>query len=198
MKLSLHLVACVLLLLVGTAAKGQVVIAPISVEVLQRSEVTGRTGAPLGKAVVMEAKIVSGDILGDKSSRGSYYLDVHVVDGTKLPKHIVIGFNAEARGNFDLPNDSFALYKFKNKRDATRLSDDETRELEKGFVGKHVKLWAYETGYYSGIPNNLPKGYPVGQGRRFGFSTYLVVLGEYKSPTGKAAEPTAAPDRDGE
>ena len=52
------------------------------------------------------------------------------------------------------------------------------RGLEAGYVGREVRLAAYETGRFDGIPANLPSDVGSWQDRAFAFRTSLVVLAE--------------------
>jgi hypothetical protein len=63
-------------------------------------------------------------------------------------------------------------------KEAGELDSGQIAELQKGYVGREVRLAVYETGGYSGIPGNLPRDVGVWQDHRFGFSTWLVVLAE--------------------
>ena len=75
-----------------------------------------------------------------------------------------------------MASDGFGLYTLKTGKTASRLTGEQIDELEKGYVGSAVRLLAYETGAFSGIPSNLPRDFVVWQDRRFSFSTQLVIL----------------------
>jgi len=127
----------------------------------------------------MEATIVAGD--DSKRGAGRYFLKVDVADGIKLTDGPHMSFEVRARDGLGIPRHTVELYRFKHERDPeVDLSDEQVVELEKGFVGKQFKLYAYETGRFAGIPKPLPKGYFPWQDHGFMFVTELVVLGETK------------------
>ena len=172
--------ALLAVLLASTTAKGQEVPSTISVDELRRSTVIGRTGVPLGKVVVMEVTIVAGDE-NRKSTRGEYFLEVAAADGVRLPKPVTIAFETQEFLRNRLPEVPFNLYKMNARRDAVP-SDEQIRENEKGFVGKPFKLFAYETGYFAGLPYGLPSGTPVPQDHDFTFVTHVTLLGDAATP----------------
>ena len=171
-------------------AMSQEVPKEISVDNLNHVNVVGRIGVHLGKAVVIDVVVAANDQSGTKEASGHYFLKVKTVDGVPLKGNIFMPFVVRgskvddddpfASAGFSLPTDAFELYRLKNGRKAKELSSKDISELEKGFIGKEYKLLVYETGGYSGLPNSLPKHYPVWQDHGFAFTTYLMILGEQK------------------
>ena len=108
----------------------------------------------------------------------SCLLRVSEVDGRPLPQLPVMEFSVPSFVDVELANDNFDLYELKNWTRAGSLDSAQIEELQKGYVGKQVRLAVYETGGYSGIPDNLPHDVPSWQDHGFGFSTRLIVLAE--------------------
>ena len=162
----------------------------IGIDALDHVSVVGRIGVHLGKAVVIDVVVAADDQSGSKAAEGHYFLKVKTVDGVPLKSDIYMRF--EVRGSklnnedpfggesFSIPTNPFELYRLKYGREAKELSSKDISDLEKGFIGRHYKLLAYETGGYSGIPKDLPPHYPVWQDHGFAFSSHLMVLGESK------------------
>jgi hypothetical protein len=151
----------------------------IDVKALRQMDVIGELGVPLGKVVAIEAEIISGDSLKYKSTSGQYLLKVISVDGTKLKQPPLMFIGRCPATTIDMPCNHFELYKFREGKDAKRLDSEMIKKLEKGLVGKKLKLRAYESGGFHGIPN-LPSGAMDWQDVGFGFSTHLVLLDEVK------------------
>jgi hypothetical protein len=163
-----------------SAARCQDAKSQISIATLQQADVIGRTGVPLGKVVVMEVTVVAGDE-NSKRGAGKYYLRVNVADGVKPAESPMMSFGGRVPGTMPLPGNTIELYRHKHNRDPdVDLDDQQIRELEKGYVGKTLKLLAYETGRFAGIPERLPKDYRPWQDHRFMFVTELVILGDAK------------------
>ena len=113
-----------------------------------------------------------------KQYQSSYLLRVTQVNGHSLARPPVMEFSVPGFVSVKLANDDFDLYELKTGTKTGRLDSAQIADLQKGYVGKQVRLAMYETGEYSGIPHNLPEDVPVWPDRAFGFSTSLVVLAE--------------------
>lgn len=163
---------------VSVMAQEPLTASSITLEQLQRAAVIGSLGHPLGKVVEIEATIIDGDETFQKQYSGRYLLRVEKVGGKPLKEPSLLTFGAALGSNFKLPSDGFELYERKYGRRPMGLSTDAKRELQRGFVNSTVRLLAYETGSFHGIPNGLPKGYPVWADVGFGFSTYLLLVQE--------------------
>jgi hypothetical protein len=140
--------------------------------------VIGKLGVPLGTVVEIRATVVAGSETRMKQYQSAYLLRVSEVGRRPLPQPQLMEFSVPGFVNANLANDDFDLYELKNGEKTGRLDSAQIEELQKGYVGKAVRLAVYETGGYSGIPANLPSDVPVWQDRGFGFSTSLVVLAE--------------------
>lgn len=167
-------------LLASATAKGQEAPSTITFDELRRSTVIGRTGVPLGKVVVMDVTIVTGDE-NRKPTRGEYFLEVTTADGVRLENAVTIAFETQEFLRNRLPEIPFDLYEKNTRREAVP-SDEEIRENNRGFVGKPFKLFAYETGSFAGLPYGLPPGTAVPQGHSFVFVTHVVLLGDATTP----------------
>jgi hypothetical protein len=147
--------------------------------------VVGKLGLPLGTAVEIEAEVVSGQSLRIKGYDSLYLLKVTHVDGKELSKPPLLRFSAPGFASAKLANHTFALYEMKHGTKAKSLDSSQVAELEKGYVGKTVRLVVYETGSFSGAPSKLPKDVPVWADFAFHFSTSLTVLNE-RDPASKS------------
>ena len=110
MKLATTLLPCALLVVTGAFAK-EPAAAQISVEQLQKMQVIGRLGIPLGQAVEVGATVRLGDPHGPKSRAGQYYLEITSVGGKALRKPVDMdsSINLRARDK-GLAADRFSLY----------------------------------------------------------------------------------------
>lgn len=154
----------------------QAPVPPITLTELNRRGVTGSLGIPLGTVCEIEAEIISGDSLSQKGYSSVYLLNVAAVNGKHLERPRMFEFSIHPVADMKLPNDNWSLYEFKHGKKALSLNAEKIKELETGYIGSTVHLIVYEAGSFSGIPDNLPKDFPVWQGRRIHFSTSLTVL----------------------
>lgn len=153
---------------------------PIHVAELNERPVIGRLGLPLGTVTEIQAQIISGAALRRKRDSSSYLLKVTHVAGDKLENAPILRFSVPTF-RVKLANSNFDLYELKHGKKARSLDSAQIEKLEKGYVGKTVRLVVYEVGGFYGMPENLPKDIPGWQDVGFGFSTSLVALAERKS-----------------
>ncbi len=113
--------------------------------------VIGELGVRLGTLVTIEATIVDGDELGSKMNWGSYLLKVTKVDGNPLNPAPMLHFYVFG-SDVDIEPDHFSLYEMKTGKKTGELNDRQIRELNKGYVGRKVRLLAYEEGAFYGNP----------------------------------------------
>jgi hypothetical protein len=151
---------------------------PLTAATLSQHPVIGRLGLPLGTPTDIEATVIAGRDLRMKEYEGRYLLRVITVAGRALPEPQVMEFSV--RGSAHLATDASSLHELKTGEESHALNSDQIAKLEQDYVGKRVRMLAYETGRYSGIPRNLPKDFPVWQDHSFAFTTSLVVLEERK------------------
>jgi hypothetical protein len=152
--------------------------APIDSEELNRRNVVGGLGLPLGTVAEIEAEVIAGSSLRSKEFVSDYLLKVTQVNGTKLERPPILRFSVSGRASVKLANHTFSLYEMKHGKKASVLNSEQIAELERGYVGRKVRLVVYESGGFHGIPRNLPKGVRGGAGTAFQFSTSLAVLAE--------------------
>lgn len=145
---------------------------------LSEHPVIGLLGLPLGTVTNVHATIIAGSELRLKAYDGLYLLRVTAVDGHRLGKAATLEFTVPSFANVRLARDPLALYELKTGNKKDQLRAGEIAELERGYVGSERSLMVYETGGYSGIPNNLPRDIPSWQDHSFSFTTSLVVLME--------------------
>lgn len=149
---------------------------PLGLAEIQQKGVEGRLGVPLGNVVEIKGTIVSGRATRRKALSSLYLLDVTEIEGKKLDNAIRLKFSVPPIANAKIASTHFGLYELKNGERPKILSSDKLAELEKGYVGSEFKLAVYESGGFSGIPNNLPEDFPAWQGTNFHFSTQMIVL----------------------
>ena len=137
----------------------------------------GRLGLPLGTVAEIRATVVAGRDLHDKGHQGQYLLRVTHVNGAALPGQRLMEFTVPF-GRARLAPDEFELYELQHGERAKSLDSDQVAALEAGYVGREVRLAAYETGRFDGIPANLPSDVGSWQDRAFAFRTSLMVLAE--------------------
>lgn len=116
---------------------------PITAEELNQRTVVGQLGLPLGTATEIDAEIVSGNSLRVKRYHSRYLLKVTHVAGNKRNKDITLEFYVPGFASVGIASDTFALYELKNDKKTERLNSEQIAELEKGYVGKSVRLVVY-------------------------------------------------------
>jgi hypothetical protein len=161
------------------AAKG-----PITLDELNNRQVVGTLGKPLGTVVEIEAKVIEGSELRLKQFDGEYLLRVTHVDGNKLDQPAVLQFST-GFSVVELANDDFSLYELKHHKKASSLNSSQISELQKGYVGRSVRLAVYEVGSFRGVPKGLPKDVLTWADVSFHFDTSLVILAGREKTTDK-------------
>ena len=173
--------ACLLSLLFlafGCAADAQEAAKrPITLDELNNRQVVGTLGKPLGTVVEIEAKVIAGSELRLKQYDGAYLLSVTHVDGNKLDQPTVLRFST-GFSDVKLANDHFSLYELKHGKKTGRLNSAQISELEKGYVGRSVRLAVYEVGGFRGRPLKLPDDAPLWADVGFYFDTRLEILAD--------------------
>lgn len=178
MKFSLFLVCVAVALASSSYVQEHPKEAPITLEELNRRKVVGSLGLALGTVVKIEAEVVSGRSLRRKGFDSLYLLKVTRVDGKELHSNPLMQFSATGGGTLELANNTFALYEMKHGTKAKSLDSSQIAELEKGYVGRKVRLVVNEIGSFHGLPKKLPKEVPNWADFGFHFSTSLIVLNE--------------------
>ena len=130
---------------------------------------------PFGTITKLTIQIVDGDQLGDKGYQSAYLFKIKTVDSVKLSKPVLIEFKDET-GKF--PADEFQLYKYVYGRETGSLTSDTIKMIKKEYVGKSFTITAYETGEFTGIPDNYFNYQPVRQDRSFYFRHYIIVVAD--------------------
>ncbi len=105
-----------------------------------------------------------------------YFLQITSANGKQLKNVVSMKFYGGRFKNGSLASDAFQLYELKHGKKPGSLDDKQTAELEKGYIGSKVKLIAYESGMFRGVPRKLPKDYPIWQDQGFHFANSLSVL----------------------
>jgi len=169
----------------------------ISLEELRHRTVVGKLGVPLGQVVEIQATIVAGSELRSKAHVSQYFLQVTHVERKKLKKAPLLEFSSPRIFGVKIASNHNDLVKMKTGKVSGGISSEKINKLEKGYIGKSLRLVAYESGCFSGIPNHisdtaregLSKSFPWWQDRGFGFSTSLTVLAEKSMQPENAKQP---------
>jgi hypothetical protein len=144
---------------------------------IEKAEVIGRLGMPLGRCFEIAATVIRSDI-NTKASQGRFFLKVTRVEGRELDLPVVYDFYVHqfSTKQVKIAESDFALYELKNGKKAASLNAEQIAELEKGYVGTPVRLIVYETGGFRGRPNRIPGGGLPWADVGFGFATHLMVM----------------------
>lgn len=192
LPMRLHiLIVCLLVTFSGNLnAQDNAAEGPITMEELYRRNVVGQLGIILGTSTEIDAEIVSGRSLKVKAFDDVYLLKVTHVSGKKVSQSPLMQFSVFGPVASQLASQTTELYELKYGTKKESLNAEQIEELERGYLGKKVKLTVYETGGFGGVPNRLPQEVPVPAGVGFHFSTSLIVLEEVvaSSPNEKPAK----------
>lgn len=184
MTSSVAIAAFILTFLSACHSSGSEIVHPTTVLDLNERRVLGELGIPLGQAAMLEAVIVSGNELGGKAEAGRYFLRVDALDGKAIASAPVLAFTIPGFADVQLANDAFSLHAIKMGQTASHLDSIQVKSLEEEYVGRRVKILAYETGGFSGIPFKWPDAdvgvLPIWQDSEFQFASRLVVLKQYE------------------
>jgi hypothetical protein len=142
--------------------------------------IKARLTVPFGTLAKMSVEIVDGNELNEKGHQSSFLLRVKSIDNTPLSKPIIIEFKDET-GNF--PTDDFELYKHLYGKKTRTISSKETEKMKKKYVGRQFNIVAYETGGFTGIPDDYFKYQPVKQDYEFHFRHYIIVVADLTKTT---------------
>lgn len=155
------------------------VVEPLTLADLRSRPVVGDLGVPLGTVVEIVATVFDGDELQMKAFADRYLLRITTVDSKQLAKPLTLDFFLHRGGRpIGLARDTSELLEQKRLENGKELNEEQIRRLEDGYVGKTVRLLAYESGMYNGIPRGVP-GEMIWQDRDWGFRTTLYVLSEF-------------------
>ncbi|MEX2212798.1 MAG: hypothetical protein WD768_01635 [Phycisphaeraceae bacterium] len=143
-------------------------------------DVIGKLGVPLGTVVEIQATIIAGRELRMKAYDGLYLLKVTHVGARLLEEPPVLEFSVPGFIDVELPSDHRSLVEMIKREEEKHPGRAKTNDIEKGFVGRTVKLVVHEVGTFSGLPRNRPNDVPVWADRGFSLRTSLEVLAQRK------------------
>src|SRR4051794_2545155 len=135
--------------------------------------IIGKLGVPLGTAVEIEAKVLSGKTLHSELVGGKYFLVVSKVGRKPLAEPPICLFELLPWASVEIASDTSELYEMKRGKKASKLTGEERADLERDYVGRTYHLLVYEEGFFSGIPKGLPSEYQVWHSHNFNFDTKL-------------------------
>ena len=151
-KMKTLYIACIVLLCVAlTGFCGYAKEKTLTVADLNQSAVIGSLGKPLGTLVTVEGVVVGDDYRRLKSDEGETLLKIERVDGKILSKEVILHL-------YIAP---FAA-------------------IKKPGAGRHFKYAGYETGSFTGIPEEAFKIIPRIATAGFQFEVYFQALKEEK------------------
>lgn len=139
-----------------------------------------KLSVPFGTISKMNIEIVDGDELHDKYHQGSFLIKIKSVDSLPLSVPVIIEFKDET-GNF--PGDGFELYKKLYGKKTGTISSGISTKMKKKYVGRGFNIAAYETGEFTGIPNEYYKYQPERQDYGFHFRNYIIIVGDLTKGT---------------
>jgi len=116
--------------------------------------------------------------LRKKRYSGSYLLKVTHVNNEIITSKPILEFSVLHARDVNLAPDNFELFFVTNGYEAKELTSSQIEDLKKGYVGKEVTLVCYETGEFSGMPDNLPDDVLPWQDHGFVFKTKLEILSQ--------------------
>ena len=138
-----------------------------------KSIITTKLNVPFGTISKLNVEIYDGDKLEIKEYQGVFLFKVNSINDKTLNDTLLMEFVDET-GQF--ANNNFELYKLTYGKSVGRLSSPKIDRMKKKYVGKKFILMAYETGQFSGIPNDYFKYRPIRADKYFHFKNYLIVV----------------------
>ena len=130
---------------------------------------------PFGTLLKLSVEIIDGDSLERKGLASSFVFRVKSIDGIASSDTVLMEFKDETD---KFPNDVVELSKYLYGDDRGRSSFDADIEMKKKYVGKQFDIVAYETGEFTGVPDEYFKYRPVRQDVGFGFKNYLIIVAD--------------------
>jgi len=167
----------VLLILAGLVARSQAQPGPDLTGGKSETILITKLGIPFGTIAKLEAEIYDGGSLRMKAYEGAYLLKINYINEKKIKGAIVLPFTDETG---TLANDDFSLYKLIYKKKTDSLGEAQLNKMKEKYVGKKLRLMAYETGHFTGIPKGYFKYRPIRADVGFFFENYLVVVANLK------------------
>jgi len=113
-----------------------------------------------------------------KVYQGLFLFKVNAIDDKPQNDTLLIPFIDET-GQF--ANNIFELYKLTYRKSKTSISAQQIDRIKKTYVGKKFTLMAYETGKFTGLPQDYLKYRPTRTDTNFHFQNYLVVISVFTS-----------------
>ncbi|MHC9543455.1 MAG: hypothetical protein AB9903_28425 [Vulcanimicrobiota bacterium] len=123
----------------------------ITLSELNKSRIIGYLGRPLGSIVTIEGTVVDDCYRKMKSDEGEILLKVQKVDGKDLSGEIIIPLRLEPSG-----------------------------AVKKPLPGYRFRFMGYETGSFTGMPEEAFRYIPQAASEGFQFKTYFLVIREEK------------------
>ncbi len=134
-----------------------------------------KLGQPFGTLQEMEVEVFDGDSLKIKGYTGVYLFKIKAVGNKLMGDTIIMEFQDDT-GNF--PNGELAFRKQLNAANTDSVLIDNIEEMKQEYVGRVFKVIAYETGEFTGTPEEYFDYQEEFATQGFHFKNYLVVVAE--------------------
>lgn len=150
----------------------------ITLSDLKNKHVVGELGLPLGSIAVIRATICDGDLMNDKIHDGEYLLRITHVNDEIITASPILEFSLRHAGKINLATNSFDLFFMNNGYTVEELNASQIAKLKNEYVDKEVTLVCYETGEFTGMPEDIPDDVLPWQEAGFRFKSKLEILSE--------------------
>ncbi len=168
-----HLLSILLIFSFGHIAKSQKQPGLSSKSDTSIITIKTKLNIPFGTIATLQVEVYDGDSLQMKGYEGTYLFKVNSVNGKAINDSLLLTFTDETD---ELPNDDFSLYKLTYGNTEKSLTSTQVDKMKKKYVGKMFTLMAYETGHFTGMPNDYFNYRLIRADRSFHFEHYLVVV----------------------
>jgi hypothetical protein len=135
--------------------------------------ITTKLNVPFGTIASLEVEVYDGDLLQMKAYAGTYLLKIRSVNGKRMDDNLLLTFVDETE---TLANDNLTLYEETYSKTAKSLTMEQIDAMKEKYVGKKLTVMAYETGHFTGLPEDYFKYKPIRADSGFQFEHYLVVV----------------------
>ena len=135
--------------------------------------VTAKLLIPFGTIAKLEAEVYDGNLLHRKGYEGIYLLKIISVNDRKINDTLLLTFIDETE---KFATDDVELYKMTFGKTTHSITDAQKNDMKKNYVGTKLTLMAYETGRFTGMPNDYFKYRPVSGDKSFHFHNYLIIV----------------------
>lgn len=144
-----------------------------SQEDTSKTTITAKLNIPFGTIAKLEVEVYDGDSLQMKAYQGTYLLKINSINDRKIEDTLLLTFIDETE---ELANDNFELYNLTYGKTARSITGKQIDKMKEKYIDKKLTIMAYETGHFTGMPEDYFKYRPIRADRSFHFENYLVVV----------------------